>query len=443
MAKNPLQKAMKEKLDFLQDLSTKFEGQIMPEAEAKTFKDTLEEAETIKKQIDRNSKAEALKAWAEAPDGQSAVVAGFSRPAMPDEGNIPEEQLNAQAKGAYKDAFVKYLRAAAKGYNPDGAAMKVLQEGIDISGGFYVPPEYRSDLVKKMATVAAIRPNAFTFTTGSDLVKFPKVTYTDDQKYTSGVRFSWTAEAPSSSISEATNPIAGTINIPIHTATAAVYVTRALMEDAQFDILGFITELIGEAYGLGEEDAHINGTGAGSPNGILNDANVSIATGTTDGMKVTVGTSAVINWGTTILSTSAGATLGVVGMEAALPPQYEPGAKWLANKATYSAIRALTDTTGRPIWNPNDSYPNFANGQAANLLGFPILKSQFMPSIGAGTYPLLFGDFKGYFIADRVGLSIEVLREVAALRDMVVIYARKRTGGQLVKPWMMKALICT
>ena len=39
-----------------------------------------------------------------------------------------------------------------------------------------------------------------------------------------------------------------------------------------------------------------------------------------------------------------------------------------------------------------------------------------------------------------MGLSIEVLREVAALRDMVVVYARKRTGGQLVKDWMVKAM---
>ena len=442
MAKSSLQKAMKGLLDELQELSTEYEGSVMPEAEAKTFKAKLEEAESIKTQIDQRSKAEAIKAWAEAPDGESAVKAGFSRPAMPDEGNIPEAQEQEIKKGAYKDAFVKYLRAAAKGQNPDAPAMKVLMEGIDTAGGFWVPPEYRTDLVKKMATLAAVRPNAFVFTTGTDLVKFPKVTYTDDQKYTSGVRFSWTAEAPSSSISETTNPIAGTVNIPIHTATAAIYMTRAMMEDGSFDILGYVTELIGEAYGLGEEDAHINGTGNGSPDGILNHASVSVANGTLDGMMIKSG-GTYVNWGTTVATTSAGATTGVVGVEAALPPQYESGAKWLANKATYAAIRALTDTTGRPIWNPNDSYPNFANGMSANLLGYPLLKSQFMPAIASSAYPLLLGDLKGYFIADRVGLSIEVLREVAALRDMVVIYARKRTGGQLVKPWMLKVLECT
>ena len=438
----PLQKEMKTLLIEMDALSSRFEGEIMPEAEAKTFKDKLARAEEIKGQIDQASKAEALKAWANAPDGQSAVMAGFSRPAMPDEGNIAPEQQAAQAKGAYKDAFVKYLRAAAKGQNPDQPAMKILQEGIDNSGGFYVPPEYRSDLVKKMATLTAVRPNAFTFTTGSDLVKFPRVKYTADQKYTSGVRFAWTAEAPAAAISEATNPVAGTINIPIHTATAAVYVTRAMMEDSSFDILGFITDLIGEAYGLGEEDAFLNGTGAGSPDGILNDANISIASGTTDGMYIKTG-GTYVNWGSTVNTTSAGVTTGLVGLEAALPPQYESGAKFLANKATYAAYRGLTSTTGVPLWNANDAWPNFANGMAARLLGYPILKSQFMPDIAASAYPMLFGDFKGYFIADRVGLSIEVLREIVALQDMVVIYARKRLGGQLVKPWMLKALYCS
>jgi hypothetical protein len=32
------------------------------------------------------------------------------------------------------------------------------------------------------------------------------------------------------------------------------------------------------------------------------------------------------------------------------------------------------------------------------------------------------------------------LREVRALRDEVVILARKRTGGQLVETWKMKTL---
>jgi HK97 family phage major capsid protein len=47
---------------------------------------------------------------------------------------------------------------------------------------------------------------------------------------------------------------------------------------------------------------------------------------------------------------------------------------------------------------------------------------------------------KGYYIADRIGLSVEVFRETLAARDQVLVYMRKRVGGQLVHYWRMKAL---
>jgi HK97 family phage major capsid protein len=47
---------------------------------------------------------------------------------------------------------------------------------------------------------------------------------------------------------------------------------------------------------------------------------------------------------------------------------------------------------------------------------------------------------RAYYIADRVGLSIEVLREIKALRDEVVLYSRKRVGAQLVHDWRLKVM---
>jgi HK97 family phage major capsid protein len=65
-----------------------------------------------------------------------------------------------------------------------------------------------------------------------------------------------------------------------------------------------------------------------------------------------------------------------------------------------------------------------------------------MPDVTLATFgiPLVLGDMKGYKIVDRVGLSVEVFREVYGLRDQVVVYARKRVGGQLTDYWRMKGL---
>ena len=70
----------------------------------------------------------------------------------------------------------------------------------------------------------------------------------------------------------------------------------------------------------------------------------------------------------------------------------------------------------------------------------PVRKSQFVADVAANTICLGFGDLNGYFIADRVGLSIEVLREVEIRREIVVIHMRKRLGGQLVRSWQFKAM---
>lgn len=378
---------------------------------------------------------ESLISYHEGTNGQKSIAVGelyaFDK--------VGDQKLKALKSGQYKDAFRAYISTKAFHgadwvHHMKSGHMKVLQEGLDTAGGFWVPPDIRTDLVKKMAGIVGVRANAYSFTTGSNLVQFPKVVYTADNIYTAGTVPSWTAEAPTSSISEATNPVAGRVNIPVETATVAIIITRAMLEDSMFDLLGYISMLIGEAYGLFEDNAFINGTGVNQPQGFMNHPNATTAS-SSGGMYVALGNaSAIPAWE----GASYDTTKGILGVEAALPPQYDAGAKWYGSKAWFAAVRGLTDTTGRPLWSIGESYPNFQNGYVATLLGSPIVKDQFMPALAQNAYPVAYGDMQGYYIADRVGLSVEVLREVRALQDEIVIYARKRVGGQLVQDWRLK-----
>jgi HK97 family phage major capsid protein len=436
-----------------------------PAEAVKRAGEILEKAEALRSQMDQEAKADAFKQWADLPDGQSAVRSSYNSvgETTPNDGaiegvtsdkdgylypikGIGEKKLRALSSGAYKDAVNDYLRSKGLGRSMKGGdaeAMKVLQEGLDPAGGFWVPPEYRPELVKKIATITNVRQRARVMQTGSDLMSFPKVNYTTDDKYTAGTRIAWTGEAPASDISESTNPVAGRENIPVHLATCSIIVTRQQLEDNQFDLLGYITEIGGESFGLGEEDVFTNGTGSGQPQGFLTHPQLGTAS-TSGGMYVPSGVSAQITWqgysSGSVLGT-IDTTKGIIGVEGELPPQYEADATWMASKKSYSAIRGLVDTTGKPLWNQTDGqWANYIRGLPASLLGYQLVKNQFMPAVAANTYPVVFGDFKGYYIVDRVGLSIEVLREVRALRDEVVIYMRKRVGGQLVEYWRMKAL---
>jgi HK97 family phage major capsid protein len=462
-----LQVELKTLRESAQAIEQELGDSVWPEEKVTAYKAIVAKAEGIRTQIDVQTRADALKQWSEASDGQSAVRSNFSREATYGEGIIDgvtqdpisgelfavksegEAQLKILKSPAYQDAFAMHMRAKSK-LGPDwragmkATALKVLSAGTDEAGGFWMPPDYRSELIKKSAAMACVRPNATVITTGSDLVSFPTVKYTTDQKYTSGVRFAWNGDAPAANISEATNPIAGRDIIPINVATAAIFLARSMMEDNSFDVLGYISELMSEAFALGEEDAFWTGAGGGSPEGILAHAMATVANGTGDGMYVASGAAAAILWGSAA-TPSAAVTKGILGLEGALPPQYETNAKWYANKRTYSSIRGICDAESRPLWQTTDApgLTNYVRGLPATLLGYDVQKSQFVPDIDTNTYPLVFGDMKGYYIADRVGLSIEVFREVLGLRDLVAIYARKRLGAALLQPWRLKDMKCT
>lgn len=450
-----LKNALKSILTEAQNIVSAAGDRGLTQEQAQNYAALINQAEAVKAQIDTAAKAAQMQSWLEQPAG-SVVKSSFDRIALPGEGEIQgvsaeangdmyaidptgEKKLASLKSGAYKDAFNAYVRAAGTGRAIKGDAMKVLNEGTDTAGGFWLPPDFRSEVVKKLATMTAIRQNASVYTTGTDSITFPKVTYTADDLYTSGARFAWQGSSPlSADISEATNPVAGRITIPVHTATAAIIMTREQMEDNSFDILGYISQILAEAYALGEEDAFLNGNGAGQPWGILNHTSAAVDS-TAGGMQVISGISAKVSWQG--VSGSENPETGILGMEGALPPQYERNARWLASKKTYAAIRGLVDGNKRPLWQLSDGgYGNWIQGYPATLVGYPIAKSNFMPELAANSKSVLFGDFGGYYIADRVGLSIEVLREVRALRGEVVVYARKRVGGQLVHDWKMKVL---
>ena len=67
------------------------------------------------------------------------------------------------------------------------------------------------------------------------------------------------------------------------------------------------------------------------------------------------------------------------------------------------------------------------------------LEAEDMPAIGAGAFPLAFGDFReGYLIADRVGMRIT--RDEITAPGFVKFYVRKRVGAKLRNTQAIKLL---
>lgn len=336
--------------------------------------------------------------------------------------------LAVQAKG-YGDAFEAYLRKGRDGLGPNDR--KTLSEGVDSAGGFLTPEDMQASILRKVATMAMIRSLARVIATSRDMVKWPKVNYTTDDKYTSGVRLTWTGEVPSSStVHRVTDPVFGEEIIPVNTAMASMPMTNSLLEDAAFDIVGLATDLMAEAFALGEDNVFLNGTGAGQPQGLLSHPSASTIYSSAGGMYVKTASAAALT------------ADGLIDLEGRLPAQYERNAVFILNKATKTAIRKLKDANNYYLFPQINLGPLTAGPVPETLLGYPIVKDEFMPDVAANAFPIIFGDMSGYLVVDRVGISIQVLRELYAETDVALLLARKRVGGQLVEPYRLRTQKC-
>jgi HK97 family phage major capsid protein len=85
-----------------------------------------------------------------------------------------------------------------------------------------------------------------------------------------------------------------------------------------------------------------------------------------------------------------------------IDPAYLPNATWTMNAATRTALLGVTDTTGRPLFQPALSAPNGADA-LGTLLGHPVVLDQFAPNIGPSTKPIAFGDFRAGYTLRNVG----------------------------------------
>ena len=298
-------------------------------------------------------------------------------------------------------------------------------EASDVLGGYVVPEDFRNTVIQRLPGLTAVRPLANVITTSSDRVLWPKSTGGNNQ-FPSAARVTWTEETPAAGAS-ATNATWGQVPIPIHTAMSTTTLSRNSLEDAAFDVALYLSNQFSIAAAIDEDIQFLTGNGAGRPQGILGLGGVPIDS---DIVTVKSGNAATLS------------NDGMIAVPYGLAGQYrQAGAVWVMNKATIQAIRQLKDTNSRYLWADNNN--QLAPGQPERLLGYALKETEAMPAIGANTYPVLFGDMKGYTIADRIGMSIERYIDSTTAQNNAVMYImRRRLGGQVTEGWRFVAHQC-
>lgn len=276
-------------------------------------------------------------------------------------------------------------------------------------------------LVKKMADTAIVRGRARVIQTNRDAVEWPTLLGGDD-RYTNAVRVTWVDELPADASQTLTNPTFGMHRIPVNTVMARIDMSKNQLEDSAFNMISMMAEFFGEAAGLDEDQRFITGTGGNTPRGVLG------ARSGAEEVPVT-GIEAVV--------TGASSTLladGVIDLVYSLPQQYRNSAVLLGARTTHRDIRKFKATDNQYIWEPS-----YQAGEPPRVLGYQFFESESIPTVGVNKYPLIFGDWSGYVIVDRVGMTVQRVEDTTTTgQNKVALFMRRRLGGDVLEPWKFK-----
>lgn len=279
-------------------------------------------------------------------------------------------------------------------------------------GGFVVQPELEKQITRFQRDLSPMRRLARVVKTNSGEYKIPMAA--------SGVESGWAGEEEGRPETDGFKLLLKAY--PVHEVYANPAVTQTLLDDAIEDIGAYLAEEIGQAFTEKEGAAFVNGDGIKKPRGFLTyptstDADATRATGTLQ-FHQTAGSGAV-------------AADDLIDLLYMLRAGYRAGSTWLMNSKTAGAVRKLKDADGNHIWSVA-TMP----GELPMLLGYPVETDESMPDVGAGAFPIAFGNFqRGYLIVDRFG--VRLLRDALTNKPFVHFYTTKRVGGGL---WQSNAI---
>ncbi|BAV66226.1 phage major capsid protein [Sphingobium cloacae] len=315
------------------------------------------------------------------------------------------------ARAAFVD---RYLRQGLEA----GVELKSFSGASGAAGGYAVPREIDQLIDSTLKAISPIRSIANVVRTGS--AGYRKLVSAG------GVVSGWASETGART--ETGTPSFNEIAPPSGELYANPAASQAMLDDAQFDVEGWLAGEISREFAAAEGAAFVNGNGTNKPKGFLTYA----ATNEADGVRA---------FGSLqyVASGAAGAFAAnpqdkLIDLVQSLRAPYRQGASFVMNSATLAVIRKMKTSDGAFLWQPS-----LSAGQPATLLGYPVVEAEDMPDIGANSLSIAFGNFHaGYVIAERSETSI--LRDPFSNKPFVHFYAVKRIGGAVANSEAIKLM---
>lgn len=358
----------------------KSEDRDLTDEELGQVEEHLASAENYQTQIDAIRKRQVVLSRLDDADEAARQPVGVPRAIL---GNPQNEQSKPRITGGEASekysTFGEFLRDVREAENPAcspairgklHAAAPGLRTDIQSEGGALIPTEFANTILRRMYTQGQILSRVRRLPITGNSIEIPYVNETSraDGSRMGGVRGYWVAETKAITDSK---PDFGRLSLKLKKVAALGYVTDEMLSDygATGTLLQdmFADELVYQA-----ENAIINGTGAGRPQGILNAAAKVEVTKETNQTADTV-------WGPNI-----------VKMWARLYGESRANAVWLINQDVEPYLWSLalegrfgsasTAADAVPLYYPANGVTNA--GQFGILMGRPVIPVEYCDTVG-------------------------------------------------------------
>lgn len=266
---------------------------------------------------------------------------------------------------ADRQAFEAYIR---------GTINKRANNMEKADNGAVIPQTIADKIIRKVYDICPILDRSTKYNIKGTLT----VPYYDETTTAINVGYQTEFQQVTSSVGQFTS----TITLTGFLAGALAKVSRSLINNAQFNIVDYVVDLMAEHIARFIEGELLNGT-TNKVAGLSNLTNI-----------VTADASNAIT------------ADEVIKLHDAIKDRYQQNACWIMSMQTRTALRLLKDNMGRYMLQDDISLPF-----GTSLLGKPVYVSDNMPEIGAGNMAIVYGDFKGLATKFNENINIQVLRE--------------------------------
>ncbi|MGC1784458.1 MAG: phage major capsid protein [Acidobacteriaceae bacterium] len=325
------------------------------------------------------------------------------------------EQLVAQARS-------QIFQASGRPHMIDPRIQAALgtSETVPSDGGFLVEPEYNAKIMQRIYETGEVakRVEKMQMKAARTVLNAVDEDSRADGSRWGGILSYWLAEAQTYS---GTKPKFREVQLIANKLIALIYATEELLEDT--DLLeSYVDSIVPQELAFQLDEAIINGTGAGQPQGVLNSPSTIVQPYASGEGSSGTGPS----------------TTDILAMYSRLFAPYRKNAVWFINQSIEPSLLPLT--LGSPslgqylIYTPAGINGN--PGPYGRLFGLPVVPVEQSAAVGTQGDIVLFAP-QGYLLAMRNEMRADSSIHVAFLTGEKAFRFMLRADGQ---PWWKKPL---